>query len=93
MGGHASPTWSPYSCFLFEFFLETSPQVFHTATIWLTMALAFLRYIYICHPVLAKIYCTQNLAVKIVKIIVSLAVLQNVPKVFDREYIVFSLGL
>ena len=93
MGGHASPTWSPYSCFLFEFFLETSPQVFHTATTWLTMSLAFLRYIYICHPVLAKLYCTQSLAVKIVCTVVFLAVVQNTPKVLDREYLVISLGL
>ena len=84
--------WVPLSCFLFEFFLETSPQMFHTATIWLTLALAILRYVYICRPHLAKQYCTLPLAAKIVRVILSLAVLQAVSRTVDREYLVFSIG-
>ena len=77
---------------MFEFFLETTPQMFHTATIWLTLALAILRYIYVCHPSLAKLYCTLPIAAKIVKIVVSLAVMQTVCRALDREYLVFSVG-
>ena len=84
--------WTPLSCFMFEFFLETTPQMFHTATIWLTLALAILRYIYVCHPDIAKIYCTLPIAAKIVKIVVSLAVMQTVSRALDREYLVFSVG-
>jgi hypothetical protein len=91
-GRHASMNWTSLSCFMFEFFLETTPQMFHTATIWLTLALAILRYIYVCHPSLAKLYCTLPIAAKIVKIVVSLAVIQTVSRALDREYLVFSVG-
>ncbi|XP_064650550.1 sex peptide receptor-like [Lineus longissimus] len=40
------------------------PTVFHTMSIWLTLALAIQRYIYVCHFLLAKKLCTMKNVVK-----------------------------
>ena len=56
--GYTSMEWTSVSCFLFEFFLETTPQLFRTTSIWLTLALAVQRYIYVCHAPQARIICT-----------------------------------
>ena len=34
------------------------PTVLHTTSIWLTVVLAVQRYVYICHPVTARRYCS-----------------------------------
>ena len=36
-------------CLAYKYLSELIPTVFHTASIWLTMALAIQRYIYVCH--------------------------------------------
>ena len=45
---HLDMDWGRISCFLFEMMGETAPQMFHNASIWLTLVLAAQRYIYIC---------------------------------------------
>ena len=45
---HQDMDWGRSSCFLFELLGETAPQMFHNASIWLTLVLAAQRYIYIC---------------------------------------------
>ena len=45
---HQDMDWGRSSCFLFEMMGETAPQMFHNASIWLTLVLAAQRYIYIC---------------------------------------------
>ena len=40
--------WGRVSLFLFEMFVETMPQLFHNASIYLTLVLAVQRYIYVC---------------------------------------------
>ena len=45
---HHDMDWGSTSCFLFELLGETAPQMFHNASIWLTLVLAAQRYIYIC---------------------------------------------
>jgi hypothetical protein len=37
MGGHAHKNWGVAACFSLELCLETLPQLFHTASIWLTL--------------------------------------------------------
>jgi hypothetical protein len=37
LGYHDRQGWSLLSCYLFEFMMETSPQIFHTASNWLTV--------------------------------------------------------
>ena len=45
---HLDMDWGRTSCFLFEIFAETTPQMFHNASIYLTLVLAVQRYIYVC---------------------------------------------
>ena len=52
----------------------------------------FKRYIYICHPHMAKLYCKMKTISKFGKLILTLAILHNVPRVFDREYIILDFG-
>ena len=49
----------PYPwCYIYKYFHEFIPIIFHTASIWLTMGLAIQRYIYICHSYNARKWCT-----------------------------------
>ena len=91
--GHASIRWSHLSCFLFEFSLETTPQIFHTASNWLTLALAVQRYIYVCHAHVAKRFCTVHYSRMMVLSLVGLAVMQMVPRVLDRKYSIQYVGM
>ncbi|GFO26647.1 FMRFamide receptor [Plakobranchus ocellatus] len=51
--------WVPYDwCLMIDFFMEYIPTIFHTASIWLTMALAIQRYIIVCHSFKARTWCT-----------------------------------
>ena len=63
LGGHVE--WVPYSwCFLYSTLTEHLPTVFHTASIWLTVALAVQRYFYVCHSQRAKRWCTMANSVR-----------------------------
>jgi hypothetical protein len=43
--------WVPYRwCFIYQALTEHLPTVFHTASIWLTVALAVHRYVCVCRP-------------------------------------------
>ena len=91
-GGHSSIQWSTLSCFLFEFSLETTPQVFHTASNWLTLSLAVQRYIYVCSPHLAKSVCTVPYARLVVGATLVLAVGHMIPRTMDRTYSIHTVG-
>lgn len=53
--------WVPYNwCFAINVFRMHIPTIFHTASIWLTMALAIQRYIYVCHSFKARTWCTTK---------------------------------
>jgi hypothetical protein len=59
----------------------------HTASIWLTVALATQRYIYVCHPFKAKTWCTmRNAVIGTVGIYVA-AILTVLPRYFDTVYL------
>lgn len=53
--GIISSIWYLFS---FELGCETLPQIFHTTSIWLTLALATQRWIFVCKPEAAKVWCT-----------------------------------
>ena len=63
--------------FVYEMMLETLPQIFHTASIWLTLALAMQRYIYVCHALAARSWCTMNRTRKAVALIYFFAFLHQ----------------
>ena len=76
--------WVPYNwCLLVEFFMEYIPTIFHTASIWLTMALAIQRYIYVCHSFKARTLCTiQNVRRSTLAIYI-LATLSQITRFFE----------
>ena len=71
---------------------EAELQIFHTGSNWLTLVLAVQRYIYVCHPQLAKVWCTQGQARLAVIATVSLAILHMVPRTMDRQYTIIDIG-
>lgn len=71
--------WIPYLwCRPYVYFTDFTPTVFHTASIWLTVALAVQRYFYICRPTLAKHWCTVANAVKAVSGVYFAALLSQI---------------
>lgn len=57
-GNHGRPLRPLAACYAYHYMKEVIPALFHTASIWLTLALAIQRYIYVCHPPLARTWCT-----------------------------------
>lgn len=62
-GNYRKPLHHLAACYAYRFMHEIIPQYFHTASIWLTLALAVQRYIYVCHPPLARTWCTMERSV------------------------------
>ncbi len=62
-GNHGSPLGTLAACYAYHVMHEGIPGLFHTASIWLTLALAIQRYIYVCHPPLARTWCTMQRSV------------------------------
>ncbi|PZC82848.1 hypothetical protein B5X24_HaOG209291 [Helicoverpa armigera] len=48
-GNHYKPLSPVRACQAWNYMNEVIPAMFHTASIWLTLALAVQRYIYVCH--------------------------------------------
>ena len=84
--GHTSMDWNLTTCYMFEFSLETTPQIFHTASNWLTLTLATQRYIYVCHPSSAREMCTVRSSRWVVTAVVATAILHQLPRMLDRHY-------
>lgn len=59
-GNHHRPLRPLAACYAYNYMNEVIPALFHTASIWLTLALAIQRYIYVCHPPLARTWCTME---------------------------------
>ncbi|KAK2143506.1 hypothetical protein LSH36_836g01011 [Paralvinella palmiformis] len=78
----------PYDwCFVHEVMTEYVPTIFHTASIWLTVALAVQRYIYVCHSMKAKRWCTISNAIKVVIVIYLVAICTQCTRFFEWQYI------
>ncbi|KAE8745601.1 Mip Receptor [Frankliniella occidentalis] len=60
--------------------------MFHTASIWLTLALALQRYIYVCHAPVARTYCSMPRVLKLIGIVFFCAACHQAPRLFDRTY-------
>jgi len=87
---HANMDWSVPDCYMFELMVEIIPQMFHTASNWLTLALAVQRYIFVCHPTMAKTWCTVTKSSMLVASLISLAVFTTSSRIVDRTYFVLS---
>ncbi|XP_061164130.1 sex peptide receptor-like [Saccostrea echinata] len=78
-------------CYLYKFLGELIPTIFHTASIWLTVTLAIQRYVYICHTATARRFCTIQNVVIASFIIYFLAILSQIARTFDFEFIPFPI--
>lgn len=72
-------------CWMFKYLYEVIPTVFHTASIWLTVALAVQRYIYVCHNLAAKKWCTISSSIKTTVVIYVLSILSQLSRCFDTD--------
>ncbi|CAB4068330.1 Sex peptide receptor [Lepeophtheirus salmonis] len=72
--------------YAYETMLETMPQIFHTASIWLTLALALQRYIYVCHASIARVWCTLEKTKKAIAGIFFVAFLHQTTRFFDKKF-------
>jgi len=92
LGHHTNAEWTAVSCFLYDFLSVTVPQIFHTASNWLTLALAVQRYIYVCHAAVAKQWCTLARSRLFVTLILASALTCMLPRVVDRTYDVIQVA-
>lgn len=54
LGYHDKFLHPPAACYLHHIMTDVIPIYFHTSSIWLALLLASQRYIYVCHPTLAR---------------------------------------
>lgn len=85
-GNHYKPLSPVGVCYAWNIMNEVIPAMFHTASIWLTLALAVQRYIYVCHAPMARTWCTMPRVLKCVGIIALLATLHQSTRFVDRVY-------
>ncbi|CAF0746938.1 unnamed protein product [Didymodactylos carnosus] len=62
------------------------PFIFHTCSIWITVALAIQRYIYVCHSEKAKQYCTLTMALKAIACINLFALILTIPMFLEGTF-------
>lgn len=85
-GNHYKPLWPVSVCYAWDVMHDVIPNMFHTASIWLTLALAVQRYIYVCHAPLARKFCTLPNVHKCLLYILLAASLHQSTKLFDHDY-------
>ncbi|KAJ6221534.1 hypothetical protein RDWZM_000079 [Blomia tropicalis] len=73
-------------CNLYAYMVDVLPAFFHTASIWCTLLLACQRYIYICHPSMARIWCTNKRVSKAIGAIFILALVHQLLRFFESHY-------
>ncbi|XP_043200115.1 sex peptide receptor-like [Amphibalanus amphitrite] len=86
-GNYNRPMDSVYACYAYVTLTETLPSLFHTSSIWLTLALAVQRYIYVCHAAVARTWCTGPRVLKAVVWIYVLSLLHQSTRFFDRSFV------
>jgi hypothetical protein len=69
------------------------PTIWHTTSIWLTVALAIQRYIYVRYPARAKRLCTVSNAVRAVIAVYAAAVLSQLTCFFHYEYTTIEVAV
>ncbi|XP_017786519.1 PREDICTED: sex peptide receptor [Nicrophorus vespilloides] len=85
-GNHYKPIWPISVCYAWSVMHEVIPNMFHTSSIWLTLALAMQRYIYVCHAPLARKFCTMPNVYKCLFYILLCAAVHQSTRLFDRDY-------
>lgn len=85
-GNHYKPFYPLSACYAWSMMNEVIPNLFHTASIWLTLALAVQRYIYVCHAPVARTWCTMPRVLKGIAWIFVFAALHQSTRFVDRIY-------
>nr|ATQ64327.1 B-type allatostatin receptor [Megabalanus volcano] len=85
-GNYRKPLDSIYACYMHVTMTDTLPSLFHTSSIWLTLALAVQRYVYVCHAAVARVWCTERRVVRAIGWIYALALLHQASRFFDKSY-------
>ncbi|KAK3583040.1 hypothetical protein CHS0354_003974 [Potamilus streckersoni] len=85
MGNYVDPM--PYNwCYSYKYLFENIPTIFHTASIWLTVGLAAQRYVYICHSIQARTWCTIPNVIRATLIVYAVAILSQVSRFVDFSF-------
>jgi len=78
--------WVPFSwCLPYLYFTDYLPTVFHTASVWLTVALAAQRYVHVCHAGIGKRICTVPNMLRVIAIVYGLAFLLHLPRLLETR--------
>ncbi|XP_058466366.1 sex peptide receptor [Malaya genurostris] len=85
-GNHYKPLTPIAACYLWNAFGEIIPAMFHTASIWLTLALAVQRYVYVCHAPIARTWCTIPRVKRCIAYICLAALIHQSTRFFDKSY-------
>lgn len=86
LDNHAKPLHPPAACYAWYVLHEPIPNMFHTASIWLTVLLATQRYISVCHPSLAPRWCTQSIVTWAIVWVFFFAAIHQTPRVFENHF-------
>ncbi|KAF7286426.1 hypothetical protein GWI33_005344 [Rhynchophorus ferrugineus] len=86
LGNHYKPLHPVPICYTWSIMHEVLPNLFHTASIWLTLVLAVQRYIYVCHAPQARKFCTLPNVYKCVGYTLFASALHQAPRLFDTQY-------
>ena len=79
--------WVPYRwCAAFYFLTDHLPTIFHTASVWLTVALAAQRYVYVCRALEARRWCTIQNSLRAVAVIYVVAVVYQICRFVEMRY-------
>lgn len=92
-GAYQSVLVSPAWCRIYRPMSLHLPTTWHTASIWLTVGLAFQRYIYICHQQVAKRLCTVHNSVIVILAIYVAAIVSQLFRNFEHRYEFLSLSV
>ena len=86
-GDGAHREWLPYNwCAAFYSLTDHLPTIFHTASVWLTVALAAQRYVYVCRAVDARRCCTIQNSLRAVAVIYVVAVVYQLCRFAEMRY-------
>ncbi|CAG0904877.1 unnamed protein product [Darwinula stevensoni] len=87
LGNYVRPISPTSACYAYAIMMEILPNLFHTASIWLTLALALQRYIYVCHPTTARTWCTIPRVLWAIFSIFLLSVLHQGTNALSRNFV------
>lgn len=87
LGHHDKFLHSTTVCYLYHIMTDVIPIYFHTSSIWLTLFLAFQRYIYVCHPTQAATWCTVPRVKRAIAMIMFVAFCHQMSRFIDYSFV------